>query len=413
MTNSLLQDIFRAKVAKLGLDMRDEAKPDILYPTGFLNFDYMNGYVAKERVSANADMSEFYNLGITDGSYVCLVANSGTGKSTFAEQIAANIVRRFPTSTIFVDMTETTGMTETRRLNLSKFTPEEYKVRYNIRNKGINAENIYKRIKMIHDVKVKERPNDFLYDTGRKDMYGEPILKFEPTVYIIDSIAALMPENMAEEEELAGKSYGAQSAAVIAQLFTAMLQPIKEANIIVIGINHFAQDINMSIFPKKPDVPWLKQGERIPKGKKVTLLANNIIRLDNVSKLKMDEGYKIEGSIVDVSLVKSRTSGNKRGTRLVYDFANGFDPWLSLLEFMKYNKHIYGAGVSLSFDPDRNYKFSMGNFKQKINTDPEFRKAFLNFTIPYLKQIPIEVDESAENMHMEDILNDSSLYIVS
>ena len=30
-------------------------------------------------------------------------------------------------------------------------------------------------------------------------MYGEPILKFEPTVYIIDSIAALMPENMAEE----------------------------------------------------------------------------------------------------------------------------------------------------------------------------------------------------------------------
>ena len=55
----------------------------------------------------------------------------------------------------------------------------------------------------------------------------------------------------------------------------------------------------------------------------------------------------------------------------------------------------------------------MGNFKQKINSDPEFRKAFLNYTIPYLKQIPIEVDESAENMHMEDILNDSNLYTVS
>jgi hypothetical protein len=76
---------------------------------------------------------------------------------------------------------------------LSGFSEQEYKDRYIIRNTGINAENLYKRIKMIHDLKV-QNPQQFLYDTGHRDLSGNPIMKMEPTIYIIDSIALLMPE---------------------------------------------------------------------------------------------------------------------------------------------------------------------------------------------------------------------------
>lgn len=402
---SLLTDLFRTKVASMGLAMNQEAAPDVLYPTGFPLIDYLNGYIAQELDPVTNQLIDYYNTGITDGSYVALVSNTNTGKSTFANQMIANIARPFPNSSIFIDDIES-GMTDVRRRFLSKFPTEEYDRRYIIRNSGVTAENLYKRIKYISDIKTKERPNDFLYDTGRKDIHGKPIIKMQPTLYLVDSIAALMPENMVDDEDLTGKSYGAQVASVMAQLFQMIIQLLKAANIIFIGINHFSQDIQMGPFKKAPEVPWLKEGERIPKGRKATLLANNIFRLDNSTRLNLDEGYKVEGSIVKFSLVKSRSSGIKKPVKMVYEFINGFDPWLSMLEHLRDNKMLYGAGASLSFDPDKLFKFSFGTFKDKINNDPEFREAFRLHMLPILRAIPREIDRSeTADMHFSEILD--------
>ena len=316
MSKSLLSDMFREKVSKMGYDMRNEAVPAIGYPTGFLNFDYLNGYIATEKNPETEEYEEYYNLGIEDGSYVSFIANTGVGKSTLVCQIAANIARRFETTTIFEDMIEATGMNDSRRLELSKFTEDEYKKRYIIRNTGVTTESIYARIKMIHDLKI-EHPEDFIYDTGRRDLQGKPIMKLEPTIYIIDSIAMLMPEKYIEEDELAGKSMGAASALIASNVFKMIIPLLKSANIILFGINHILEDVQMTAMPKKNPVPYLKQGERIPKGRTATFLANNIIRLDNANKLKVDEGYHIEGSVIEASLVKSRASGKKKPTRLV------------------------------------------------------------------------------------------------
>ena len=407
----LLSDMFRMKVQKMGIEMSGEAQPDISYPTGFLSIDYLMGYIAKEWNNETNQLDDFYNLGFTDGSYIGIVANSNTGKSTFAEQTIANIARRYKTSTIFVDSTESGGMTETRRMYLSKFDRNAYKKRYVIRNTGITIENVFERIKGIHDLKIANK-DSFLYDAGHRDMYGNPIIKFEPTLYLIDSVSNIMPKDMLEEDEIAGKSYGAQIANKVTQLFMQIIQMLKTVNIILIGTNHIAQDIQMSKFQKKPDLPWLKMGERIPKGKKAILLANHIIRMDQVAKLTTEDPYKIQGSIVDFSLVKSRTSGNKEPIRMVYDFANGFDPWLSLLEYMKYNKLLYGAGISLSFDPEKTFKFSYGTFRDKIQNDTEFRKSFIKNVLPILKKIPIEVDESAKDMHIDELISNEDLYKV-
>ena len=413
MSKSLLSDMFREKVSKMGYDMRNEAVPAIGYPTGFLNFDYLNGYIATEKNPETEEYEEYYNLGIEDGSYVSFIANTGVGKSTLVCQIAANIARRFETTTIFEDMIEATGMNESRRLELSKFTEDEYKKRYIIRNTGVTTESIYARIKMIHDLKI-EHPEDFLYDTGRRDLQGKPIMKLEPTIYIIDSIAMLMPEKYIEEDELAGKSMGAASALIASNVFKMIIPLLKSANIILFGINHILEDVQMTAMPKKNPVPYLKQGERIPKGRTATFLANNIIRLDNANKLKVDEGYHIEGSVIEASLVKSRASGKKKPTRLVLDFANGFDPWLSALETMKYNKLLYGGGASLAVDPEKQFKFSLGTFRDKVLNDQEFRNAFIKHSLDYLKTTVMRsATTNIDENHIDDLISNPDLFKVN
>ena len=413
MSKSLLSDMFREKVSKMGYDMRNEAVPAIGYPTGFLNFDYLNGYIATEKNPDTEEYEEYYNLGIEDGSYVSFIANTGVGKSTLVCQIAANIARRFETTTIFEDMIEATGMNDSRRLELSKFTEDEYKKRYIIRNTGVTTESIYARIKMIHDLKI-EHPEDFIYDTGRRDLQGKPIMKLEPTIYIIDSIAMLMPEKYIEEDELAGKSMGAASALIASNVFKMIIPLLKSANIILFGINHILEDVQMTAMPKKNPVPYLKQGERIPKGRTATFLANNIIRLDNANKLKVDEGYHIEGSVIEASLVKSRASGKKKPTRLVLDFANGFDPWLSALETMKYNKLLYGGGASLAVDPEKQFKFSLGTFRDKVLNDQEFRNAFVKHALDYLKTTVMRsASTNIDENHIDDLISNPDLFKVN
>ena len=410
MANSLLADMFRQQVAKLGNST--EATPDISYPTGFLNFDYLNGYLATERLE-DGTLHDYYDLGITDGSYVSFIANTGVGKSTLVCQIAANIARRFQTTTIFEDMIEAKGLNQSRRLQLSGFSFEEYNKRYIIRNSGVTVESIYERIKRIHDMKL-QNASDFMYDTGRRDFLGNPILKFEPTIYIIDSIAMLMPKNYVEDDEMAGKSMGAASALVASNVFKMIIPLLGEANIILFGINHILEDVQMTMMPKKNPVPWLKQGERIPKGRTATFLANNIVRLDNAGKLKPEEGYHVAGHIVEASFVKSRATGIKTPTRLVFDFANGFDPYLSLLETMKYNKLLYGGGASLAVDPEKKFKFSLGTFREKIATNPEFKLAFMQQVVPYLKSTvmkPVETTR-ANYAAADDILNTPGLFDV-
>ena len=407
-TDSMLEQMFREKAAGMDFSMKQEAKEDTGYPSGFLNFDYQNGFINDERLS-NGELHPYYVLGITDGSYNAFIGNTGCGKSTLVTQIAANIARQYKTSTIFEDNIEG-GMTSSRRRSLSGFSVEEYEKRYIVRNTGITAENFYERIKMIHDLKLSN-VDKFLYDTKRNDVYGKPIMKLEPTLYIIDSIPMLMPKEYIDDDELAGKSSGAATAQILTRIFRQIIPLLKEANIILFGINHILEDVQMSIFPKPNAVQYLKQGERLPRGRSSTYVANNIIRLDAKSKLKADETYKVEGSVVELSLVKSRSSGKKTGTRLVFDYNNGFDPWLSLLEDMKNNKLLYGGGASLSFDSDKIHKFSYGNFREKINENPEFRSAFVKAALGYLKKIPQRII-LAENLHTDDLLTSDSLYEV-
>jgi RecA/RadA recombinase len=373
-----LHEKFREKVSKLKVSgVANIAEFDVLYPTGFLALDYLNGTV----VHVESEERNFtYNaVGIVDGSANTFIGRSSSGKSTLAIQIAGKIVKPFiknkMDSGIYIDDIEG-SLPQVRKEFLLGLSQEEITDYVEIRNSGITTENLYQRIQAIHDIKVENR-KDYEYDSGLFDTYGNRIFKLVPTVYIIDSLPMLLPEEVAEKDELSGSMTASSIAKSNTQLLKKVAQLCKEANIILFTINHILDEIQMGFIPKAAQISGLKQGERLPGGKAAIYLANNMFRTDDSLTLKADKDFGIDGSVVTLTLIKSRTNATKRSVPLIFNKTEGyFDNILSLFMLLKNEGRIKGAGVGSYLEGCPDVKFSQKNFKQQLESHKELRDAF-------------------------------------
>ena len=392
---SILTTQFRQSVSKhKDYRMKDESQSSVGYPTGFLNFDFMNGTIVD--VNSTDRNFRYYSVGIQDGSLATLIGRPGCGKTTFAVQVAANIVRDFPNACIFHDDIEG-GITEYRKQVLTGFGPDELNTKYVSRNTGITAENFYERLYMIHNLKLENRA-DYEYDTGYFDSRGNRIFKLAPTVYILDSLAMLMPEKFTEEEELSGSMSSTASAKVNSMTFKRIIPMLKSANIILLVINHINQKIDINPMQRtKSQVAYLKQGESLPGGNTAIYVANLLIRFDDNSKLKPDEAFGIAGNLVDLTLVKSRNNKAGNSCTLVFNQDYGFDPELSLFVMLKNAKRIGGAGAHLYIGDRSDIKFSQRNFKEKLRENPELYQIFIKEAMELLKS-DIDKADSANDI---------------
>lgn len=390
---SFLTSAFRDKVGKeKDKRLSEEAGADVAYSTGFLALDFLNGTMV--HVKSEDKDYKYYSCGLADGSIVMVIGRSGCGKTTFVEQLAANIVRPFKEGVIYEDNIEG-GIIESRRLELSGFEPEELKDRYVVRNSGISNETVFQRIRMIYDLKMANKSN-LEYDTGLEDIHGDRIYKLVPTVYILDSLAMLSPDNILEDTELGTSMSQSASAKSNSVLFKGIASYLKSANIILLVINHIQDEITINPMQrKKAQLSYLKQGETLPGGKKPIYLSNNVIRLDDATKLKADEAFKIEsGNITQVTLLKSRSNMSGKSIPLIFNPAIGYDPILSLFYFLKDEGGLKGAGAYLFLEDLPDVKFSQATFKQKYLNDPALRNAFHKAVVPYLKNLVPQVDET-------------------
>lgn len=380
----ILSQQFRNAVAKhKDYRMKDESTASVAYSTGFLNFDFMNGTVV--HVKSNERNFKYYSVGIQDGCLVMLIGRSGCGKTTWAAQAAANMVREFPNACIYHDDIEG-GLTEYRKELLTGFHGEELERRYIGRNTGITAENFYERLRIIHDLKLENRA-DFEYDTGLFDSNGERIFKLEPTVYILDSLALLMPAQYTEEEALSGSMSATAAAKVNSMSFKRIIPMLKSANIILLVINHINKKIEINpMMHTKTQVSYLKQDETLPGGNTVIYLTNLLLKFDDNSKFKKDEAFGISGNLVDITLVKSRNNRAGKSCTLVFDQNKGFDPELSLFVMLKNAKRVNGAGAYLYIGDKSDIKFSQKNFKEKLRESPELREVFISEVMAMLKE---------------------------
>lgn len=379
---------FRGKLSKVKTTgVNKSADFDVMYTTGFLSLDYLNGTV----VHVNGEDRNFtYNsVGIVDGSANSIIGRSGSGKSTLCTQIAGNIVRPFikkglPTG-LYIDDIEG-SLPWARKEFLLGLTSEELSKYVDIRNAGITTENLYQRIQAIHDIKVENR-KDYEYDTGLYDTNGKRIFKLVPTVYIIDSLPMLMPESLAEDDELGGSMSASSIAKSNTMLIKMISQRLKDANIIMFTVNHILDDIQMGFLPKPAQISGLKQGERLPGGKAAIYLANNMFRADDSNTLKKDKDYKIDGSVVNITLVKSRTNATKRSIPLIFNKTEGrFDEILSLFHLIKSEGLFKGAGAFLYIDECPTIKFSASSFKETLEESEELQAAFAKIAYKLLSE---------------------------
>lgn len=380
--SSLIADLFRSKMNTLkDPRMKKEAEPDYSYPTGFLTFDFMNGTVVHVKKD---DMQFSYNsIGIVDGSMVTVIGRSSSGKTTWCVQCAGNIIRPYKSSCIWMDSVEG-GIVDTRAQSLLKMYGEEFKEKWIPRNTGVTAENFYQRIKYVHDLKL-ESADEITYNTGTYTPDGDPIYKMEPSVYILDSLAMLAPGKLTEEEELSGQMSVTSAAKTNTTVFKRIIPMLKAANIILFVINHITEDVQINAFARtQGQLSYLKPGERLGGGRAAIYVTNLLVRLDDHSKLKSDEGLGIDGTLVDFTLLKSRTAAVGQKTTLVFNYNGGFDPDLSLYYFLKTRKLVNGAGIGLYIGDRNDLKFSQKNFKNKLQTNEEFRNVFMQYCLQEL-----------------------------
>ena len=144
----------------------------------------------------------------------------------------------------------------------------------------------------------------------------------------------------------------------------------------------------------------------IKKGNTVIYLSNNILRFDDKQKLKPTEGFYINGAIVEITLVKSRTNCSGLKTEMVIDFDSGFDDELSLFLMLKNNGKVNGAGAFLYIGDRSDMKFAQKNLKDKLAENEEFRMVFMQEAINVLKAIPTEVKSKASTTSIADQMLD-------
>ena len=371
----LLGDRFRAQMAKSKNPKMEEAVADVSYPTGFLPFDFLNGYrVHVKNSKANTDYW-YTSVGIVDGSSNMFIGRPACGKTTIALQMAANIIRNFPNSVMFYDDIEG-GSNGARREILTQFTPEEAAERIIYRNAAVTAENFYERISIIYEEKLNNKA-DYEYDTMCVDSRGNKIYKLIPTVYILDSLAMLTPDKITEEEELSGQMSTTATAKTNTAIFKRIVPKLKAANIILFVINHINSKIEINPFShSKAQIGYLKQGETLPGGNAALYLANNMIRVDDGAKLKASEGLGVDGKIVEFGIVKSRTNSAGTTVPMIFTKDRGFDDILSLFMFLKANGAIISSGSNCYLLGHEDMKFKQKDFKNKLFTDAEFANAF-------------------------------------
>lgn len=388
---TLLSQAFREQVKKTkDISQINEMTHSVAYSTGFLPLDFLNGHILE------INNKQYFQVGVIDGSINAVIGRSGCGKTTWTLQAAGNIIRPFKSSCVFFDAAEV-GTVLSRAMQLSGLNVDDFKKKFICRDAGITTESIYDRVKMIRDLKI-ENPDEYTYDTGIIDDYGAHIIKFEPTVYVVDSLKAVLPKKLADDQ--ATNMAGAQTAKVNSDVFTRLVPMCREANIIMIIINHITTDVNISMMPKKSDLAFLKQGEKLPGGKTATYLQNNIFRLDEKSKLKNDAAFGIDGAIVTVSIVKSRTNKAGKDCFLLFDQDKGYDPDLSLFLLLKENNMLDGGGAYLRL-PDSDIKFTQKGFKEKLYSNPEVYNKFISVCLDVLKRDLIARHESQKKEEQE------------
>ena len=222
----------------------------VSYSTGFLPLDYLNGQRIQIFDDDDNVVEEYDSVGFVEGTMITVIADPGLGKTTLSIQCAVDIASRFDGSfVVHEDIEQASHINRVR--NISYKSPGWIRNHYAI-YQDTHTENIVDRFIDHAKMKINNR-KEFEYDTGLKDMYGNPMKRLRPTAVIIDSLAMMRSEevsftddgkNKDEIEQVSGNMFAARVAKFNSEMFRQILPYAKKANIILFVINQINRKIN-------------------------------------------------------------------------------------------------------------------------------------------------------------------------
>ena len=350
------------------------------YSTGFLPLDYANGFMYNHP-NEKGMMESQEILGIMGGTFTTFIGYSGTGKTTLADQIAFNIISPYPNGLMIHCDIEKTAMYE-RILQVTGAKEDDPRI---ILNKDhVAIEDV---LEMIDDIC---RTKDELGDECKYELppefnkNGKPVKVFEPTVIILDSLAAFNSRDV-KDAVLEGQMSTNREVGQISQFYTKCLNKMSRYNINIFSINHIKSKVDVNPYQASPQqVMMLRPGESLPRGFAPIYYAQNIFRTNSTkSNIYTMEDNGFTGFKCAVQVVKSKTSFIGSTVNLCFNSKIGFDPIYTLYESAEQMGLIEGRNPNLYFKGLDQYKFNRKRFRDKFIEERAFRMAVLDIMQPY------------------------------
>lgn len=409
MGKNLLIEALRANEAskgKKGDSYFDCNASVISYSTGFPVLDYFLGYNVNVFDRDGNYVTTYPSLGITAGSYVMFIGKPSTSKTATAVKIASNIVRPFDNGTIIhFDLEQ--AMSYSRIQALTKLSTKEMREgKYILRQEKTTLEDMKATIMRLYHEKVSNPI--YKYKSGKYNEFGEEIELCEPSVVIIDSIAAITmaieggdAKSVAKMEEIGTQTDRMRLTGEIGRFFNEILPYLREANIILIGINQIKVNPQMGIVKTPPQVLGLKIDEAVPGGYGPLFTAHILLKFIAVGSEKYDEEDEGFGGFkVKTEVIKSRVSAALRSLNLIYDKNTGIDMVRSTVDYAKDMGLIQGNKNGYYFTDYKDDKFTLANMPHDFRENPKLYKIMKEAVVPLLEKNLSGI--SPEEMYVPD-----------
>lgn len=385
--NQLLQKedkkgLFRHSVVNIG------------YPTGFLPLDYRNGLMTNVYDKDDNVIQTYNNIGVFGGTFNTILGKTGTAKTTLASQMAVNISRYcmkrwgIPVEIYHLDAEK--AFNYTRAKNINNIHIMDLKSIYHITRDVTYLDEIQE---MMEDTALTKAENQstFRINTGFLDEFGEPIVYYIPTIFILDSLPSLaikstkLQKKKGEAKEGSAKAladelaiiedigerkddmYANRLAKGLSRFYKQMLGLISKYNFIVIAINHVNKKIETNGMPTSPQMMYLKMDEAVPCGFAPLYYAHNIFKIVKDELYLTEKGAPFDGFRARIEFLKSRSNKAGKFCELSYNQDTGFDARYSLLEFLGREKGLLeGRNPYTRIKGFDDVKFDTRNFEEEM-----------------------------------------------
>lgn len=361
------------------------------YKTGVAPLDYYLGYRLNVYDDKNEVIDSYPALGFNGGCYIMDIGKSSTAKTSIMLHLAANIVRPFEDGIIIhYDLEQ--AMNPTRAKIMTKFTINEMKEKYILKQANSTMEDIKSMIMNLYKEKTAN-PKKFMYDSGKKDEFNNPIVMYVPTVVIIDSIPSLTvklsetdKKDWAKLEEITSQTERMRLTGEIGRFYTDLLPYLRAANIIVISINHIRVNPQMGIVKSPSELLYLKQDEALPGGKTPPYLSHYLLKNVAVGSEKFtveDDGF--DGFLIRMEIIKSRSNQAGQHVDLIFDKVRGLSPVRTCIRYAKDNGLTGGNKNATYFINNKDDKFPMRNVEEYFSEHKELYRIMYDHIIPSLE----------------------------